>query len=169
MTYFETPVLGSSEKFGRPQAIGQRGLRRQIPSDPFKPKVVKEGVIGNGTNAVNVRLEHAPAALFANEEKTVADVAMAKSIGELLTLHYAGHPWFAMVDSHQGVATIAIPALMKNFRYIIPLQLLTDKAVIEAGGHILERFKIPRSTIDFGAFHKAFDLRVLKERQDMPG
>lgn len=136
------------------------------------PKTISRQWVTDGKSSlpVLVTLESDTDGLFSREKEknAAADVAMAKRIGELLNMHYCGHPWFVSVDSHQGIAYICIPVLMREWRYVIPLPKLTDKMVIEAGGHILERYRMPRSTIDFAAFHKAHDLRIRNSRMRVP-
>lgn len=140
---------------------------------PGTPKTISRQWITDGKSQlpVLVSLESDTDGLFSrdSEKNASADVATAKRIGELLNHHYCGHPWFVSVDSHQGIAYICIPVLMREWRYIIPLTKLTDKAVIEAGGQILERYNMPRSTIDFAAFNRAYDLRIRNSRQRVPG
>lgn len=94
------------------------------------------------------------------------EVTLAKAIGRVLQQHYAGHPWFVEVMADQGIAKITIPPLLGvNFGYILHLDKLASdtgmKSVIEAGGHILERFRIPRSTIDIAAYITAEDKNPL--------
>lgn len=82
-----------------------------------------------------------------------AELTMCKGIGRLLEFHYPGHPWAVEVNVKQGYAKISIPDLLgPNWGYVILLNGMTDKAVIEAGGHILERFKMPRNKIDVAAY-----------------
>lgn len=88
------------------------------------------------------------------------ELTLCKAIGRVLSAHYPGHPWAVEVMADQGIAKITIPPLLgMNWGYILHLDKLdTDagmKSVIEAGGHILERFNIPRSTIDLAAYLSA--------------
>lgn len=83
------------------------------------------------------------------------ELTVAKAIGRILQAHYPGHPWFVEVMADQGVAKITIPPLLgMNWGYILHLDKIgaSPRPVIEAGGHILERFNIPRSTIDLAAY-----------------
>lgn len=74
----------------------------------------------------------------------------------ILEQHYPTHFWKVGVDFAQGIATVSIPILMgPTARYVLHLTRIANlpdmrKAVIEAGGHILERFRIPRGSLDLG-------------------
>jgi hypothetical protein len=97
------------------------------------------------------------------------DMRIAARVGEILHFHYRGHFWQVTSDSKQGVVTITIPVLLGNHKYVIKLAGLTDASVIEAGGHILERFKIPRGQLDVAAFVNARNLAVSRGNQQPPG
>jgi len=87
------------------------------------------------------------------------EITICKAIGRVLYAEYPGHAWHVEVNAEQGFAKITIPALLGrtlNWGYVLHLDSdLSRKAVIEAGGHILERFNIPRSTVDFAAYAAA--------------
>jgi hypothetical protein len=99
------------------------------------------------------------------------DVDLARAIGAKLSEAFPGHPWFVEVDSVGGMVHISIPALMHNWRFNLRLRDLASdpgwKAVIKAGGEILERWNIPRSTIDVAAFNAALT-RKLHGHRDKP-
>jgi hypothetical protein len=108
------------------------------------------------------------------------EVTIAKAIGRLLAHHYPGHPWSVEVSIHGGYATIGIPPLLgPNWGYILHLnQIDTEsgmKRVVEAGGHILERFQIPRSGMDPAAYAAILKSNPLagmyraKDRHRIPG
>lgn len=83
------------------------------------------------------------------------DAMFAAAIGRVLHQHYRGHYWNVIVDSrpHAGIAKIWISILMSaGCPYILHLvDAHSPWHVIRAGGELLERFKIPRSTIDLPA------------------
>jgi hypothetical protein len=87
---------------------------------------------------------------------------IVKATFEILRLHYPGHPWsiesFAEQRPH-GFVRISIPPLLGlNWGYTLPLDhdfYASPRPVIRAGGEILERFKIPRSSIDLAAYMSA--------------
>jgi hypothetical protein len=86
-----------------------------------------------------------------------ADLAMTKRIASTLERHYPGHAWKVMVTHRGGVAQIALPILMKPHEgFVLHLSnLYSDpglKAVVRAGGDILERYKMPRQAFDLDHF-----------------
>lgn len=89
------------------------------------------------------------------------DMAMARLIGEVLHENYPGYPWRIRSNLAQGVAQISIPILMgETGGYVLHINHLdtvsgAKKYVREAGGHILERYRIPRSTLDIAALMAA--------------
>jgi len=100
------------------------------------------------------------------------DVDMARAIGDKLTEHYPGHPWFVEVDSIGGLVHISIPVLMHNWRFNLKLRELASdpglKLVVKAGGEILERWQVPRSRIDVAAFSAAMRHRLHGHKERPP-
>jgi hypothetical protein len=91
-----------------------------------------------------------------NAEKLPAEIALCKRIGDTLSHAYPGHPWMVSANSDQGIAQIGIPVLLGNWTWNFHMDKdITDEDVVRAGGEILERFKIPRSTIDIAAYLSA--------------
>lgn len=86
--------------------------------------------------------------------KQAADNALAKAIWEKLQYHYPGHPWFVGVNHELGMAVIKLP-LFTEWGYWIRLDdLAVDpgmRIVKKGGGEFLERYNLPRSTIDLAA------------------
>ena len=69
---------------------------------------------------------------------------------------YPGHGWFVDASVQRGGVAIAIPILMGgNWVYFIKGADLTRAKVIEAGGEILERYRIPRGRFDLASFLEA--------------
>lgn len=85
------------------------------------------------------------------------DMAMARLIAEVLHDEYPNYPWVVESNIAQGIACIRMPAIMgQTGAYVLHIDHLstvsgTRKYVREAGGHILERWNIPRSTFDLAA------------------
>jgi hypothetical protein len=133
--------------------ILQADKAKEIGSWGKAPPVKTEKAMGNRTYSENAWDE-------VEEDKWADhDIALAVRIGDALTSHYPGHPWFVEVDSNGGLAMISIPAITGRFAYVLKLRLLGSdpslKSVIRAGGEILERWKIPRSRLDAAAFNAA--------------
>lgn len=88
------------------------------------------------------------------------DLALTKRIAETLERHYPSHPWMVEVSHAQGVAYISLPIVMKRNRKFV---LHTDRlkadpglrAVVRAGGEILERHNVPRSGFRLDHFLRA--------------
>lgn len=83
------------------------------------------------------------------------DETVCCAIGRVLHSHYRGHDWQVWVSREAGIAKIWLNCLMNpQFPYIVHLtELLQPRDFITAGGEILERYRIPRSQIDFGLVH----------------
>lgn len=85
------------------------------------------------------------------------EVRLCKEIYRVLSAHYPGHPWAIEVHAEQGFVFITIPPLLgANWGYVLPFGPLDGDtfraSVIRAGGDLLERFEIPRSTIDMARY-----------------
>lgn len=123
---------------------------------PFlDPTVVASGKHQQGRGAMRVKIMGERASASGETKHIPFEVTMCKAIYRILAAHYPGHPWAVEVMADQGVATITIPPLLgANWAYVLHLDKLgsSPQPVIEAGGHILERFHIPRSTIDIAAY-----------------
>ncbi len=100
------------------------------------------------------------------------DFAKSKDIAEALNSQYPGHLWAVRVQSQQGIATIHNMALSHTHGYVLKLDrmfsasYLTQRA-IQAGGEILERFKVARGRVDdelMDALPKDFAGRVLGDK-----
>lgn len=78
------------------------------------------------------------------------DLALTKRVAETLERHYPSHPWMVEVSHAQGVVYISLPIIMRtNQKFVLHTDnLVSDpglRAVIRAGGEILERHNVPRS------------------------
>jgi hypothetical protein len=80
------------------------------------------------------------------------DETVCRAIGRLLHGAYRGHDWQVWVSREAGIAKIWLNCLMNPaFPYVLHLtELLRPRDVITAGGEILERYRVPRSAVDFG-------------------
>lgn len=100
---------------------------------------------------------------------------LCKTLFEKLWEHYPGYNWQVKVDAKQGIATIRIPILMgPTLSYVLHLDKLASdpalRAVVMAGGEILERWRISRGRrFDLGGFLEARrDRRVLSYKGQAP-
>lgn len=93
-----------------------------------------------------------------DRERTAKEIAASKQIGRVLADHYSGYMWSVEVNLSGKArgAKISLPILTGPAKcYVIPAAYLANegtatRAIIRAGGEILERFKIPRSGINLG-------------------
>lgn len=105
------------------------------------------------------------------------DMAASKNIAAVLFKHYPHHLWAVRADCRQGVAMITIPCLMgPTLNYILKLTDLANdpamRAVMRAGGEILERYNIPRSGLDKGVvefMRAAGKTRFIGPNDPLPG
>jgi len=77
----------------------------------------------------------------------VEDYDEAKRIAEKLNQHYPGHLW--AVNVNQGVAFIKNLMLSGSHGFVIKLKDIDSnyRAVVKAGGEVLERFNISRGRL----------------------
>ena len=83
------------------------------------------------------------------------DMALAKDYADALNTAYPGHLWAISVQGAQGIATIHNLMLSGKYGYLLHLNKRYSasearKAVVMAGGEILERFKVSRGRMDEG-------------------
>jgi hypothetical protein len=85
--------------------------------------------------------------------RAAADLAAARSVRRILDTAYPGHDWEVVADSGQGYVAFRIPALMgANYAYLIKGKDLTPAAVLNGGGELLERYRLPRGRFDLDRF-----------------
>jgi hypothetical protein len=91
-------------------------------------------------------------------ELDAANAAMCKLIGEKLAKHYPGHPWAVASEIEHGIVKIALQGFMQ-WSYIVHVKTLKGdpslRAIVRAGGEILERLRMPRTGFDLGDYVKA--------------
>ena len=100
------------------------------------------------------------------------DLSKSKDIGEALNNQYPGHMWAVRVQSKQGVATIHNMQLSDQWGYVIKLDKIYSASHLvqrglQAGGEILERFKVARGRVNddiMDALPKDFAGRVLGDK-----
>lgn len=133
-------------------------------------RVVRQGYVDGRGPRVQMQLKYDSGVSFSEREAdtAAADLTTTKWVAEVLHSHFRGHFWSVEVSSHQGLCRIGIPVLLGNWTWNIPLPLLTHAMVLKAGGEILERFNIPRSSLDVAAFVKAREHRVERVSQKPP-
>lgn len=81
------------------------------------------------------------------------DLIMAKNMADSLNKHYPGHLWAVNVNGEQGMAYIRNLALSGEYGYqlrIVANYSVSEflKRVVNAGGEILERFRLTRGGAD---------------------
>jgi hypothetical protein len=92
--------------------------------------------------------------------QTTDDERLAKSAAALLVKHYPGHPWHITAMADQGVVIIKHPMLHSTWGYIVKLGLADtpsewDRAIITAGGELLEIWNVPRGALTETSFEQA--------------
>jgi len=96
-----------------------------------------------------------------DDKLKAVDLMMTARIGDVLQRHYAGHAWMVEVSHKQGIAFVSIPIFMGRYKYVLKLADLksdpTLKSVVQAGGEILERYKLPRQGFSLEHFLTALD------------
>lgn len=82
-------------------------------------------------------------------EQGASAVLLAKEIGSILERHYAGHRWYLEVDDRGGIIKIFAGTCSGQWGYILKLADVQSspgalrRAIVQAGGEILERFHQP--------------------------
>ena len=104
----------------------------------------------------------------ANTAKDVADIELCKKIYEELEKHYPGHQWCVGANSESGVFDIRLLYLDGNrsrglgdYGWLGHLRNLDSesamKKVRNAGGELLERYRLPRQGYREGDKFKAVE------------
>lgn len=75
------------------------------------------------------------------------------NIARILEKHYPGHRWAISCKEHTGMATIKNVSLSRHYGYYLNLRNCQkaadlEKAVMRAGGEILERYYVERKRAD---------------------
>lgn len=94
--------------------------------------------------------------LSTSRRPSAADKRAATEIFRVLKQHFPGHPWSIEVDAKEGWAKIGIIELLgPNWVMFLKFEDWTDARVMQLAGELLERFKMPRSSIDIAAYMSA--------------
>ncbi len=76
-----------------------------------------------------------------------ANDSLCQDVGRALAKFYPGHPWYVLAEIESGIVRVAIQGFLQ-WPYIIHVKTLKSdphmKIVREAGGHLLERLRMPR-------------------------
>lgn len=78
-----------------------------------------------------------------------SSVILCKEIGELLERHYSGHQWFIEVDNHGGIIKIWAGSCSGEWGFMLKIADVQNspgalrRAIVAAGGEILERYSQP--------------------------
>lgn len=91
---------------------------------------------------------------------TPADFAMSRDVAERLHAKYPGHLWAVQAQQAQGVMYVRNLMMSDRHAYVIHLAdhaSASDlmRKVDEAGGEMLERFRMARGRIDWDAVDAA--------------
>ena len=88
-------------------------------------------------------------------QREKAEFSLASSIVDILTFNYPGFAWTANVKTEQGVILLSECTLMDStIPFIIRIcevdhsEKAYRKAIVKAGGEILERYFLPREAIN---------------------
>lgn len=79
--------------------------------------------------------------------KKAANERLAKKVGHKLSQTYPGHPWGVSAEIEHGIVRVCLQGFAQ-WPYVIHIATLKSdpgmRCVVEAGGHILERLRMPR-------------------------
>jgi hypothetical protein len=79
------------------------------------------------------------------------DFAVAKSVADVLNKHYAGYMWAVNADSQTGMVQIRNFSLSGEWGFNLHMTKVQEdvsgKLIRDAGGEILERYRVSRGTI----------------------
>lgn len=110
------------------------------------------------------------------DDHAAVEEHMKCTLFELLMSYYPGHFWMVDVCAVKQMASIRIPHFMGNtLGFNIPITSIDSYPAAQkwaklAGGEILERWRIPRSGVDFGAFLNARqNHRIVNVNDPIPG
>lgn len=80
------------------------------------------------------------------------DVVLAKNAAAVLDKHYPGHLWGINVNGETGVMQVFNLALSGRWGFILKLDKIDPelRAVMRAGGELLERYRLKRGALDLG-------------------
>lgn len=80
-------------------------------------------------------------------ERSAANARLVKLVGKKLSEAYPGHPWGVQAEIEHGIVRVSLMGFAQ-WPYVIHVSTLKNdpglRSVVEAGGHLLERLKMPR-------------------------
>lgn len=84
------------------------------------------------------------------------DFNLSRDMAEALHKAYPGHLWAVTCEGEKGLATVRNMMLSGNWGFVLKLSDLTtasdwQKKVINAGGELLERYRLRRGVADQAA------------------
>jgi len=85
-----------------------------------------------------------------------SDMVLAKNMAELLHKHYPGHLW--AVTCENGLATVRNMYLSGQWGFVLKIGQqysisAFDKAIVRAGGELLERYRLSRGAFSDAQYH----------------
>jgi len=98
---------------------------------------------------------------FVDRRVQAAEKRVSHAIGAKLEQTYPGHYWRVEIPHNQGIIKIMLPYFTgKVWGYIIPFDKLdpTHQTVVKAGGELLERFGLSRSSFNEAELSDALDI-----------
>lgn len=145
--------------------------RRCLPASATPALLRKLGAPANMQTFVRAE----PSTGDADERARIEwEASFAKEIVVRLQHHYPGHAWECAVDARHGGAQLRIAILMTGpqcyFMRFDDLATVNEfnRRVRDAGGELLERFRIPRSTFDINAYVAARPKAVFHQNMKVP-
>lgn len=125
-----------------------------MPNDPV---LLRQDVIEaeGGVKHDMVMLEKYEAPSDGDDPHKDYDRWVARRAMAVLKTHYPGHLWCVVSDAKQHILKISIPILMGVCHwYVINLRTheLTPLNLLEAGGNILERYRLNRGRFEEASF-----------------
>lgn len=174
MTNFTLPSAAAPARAPLLNADG-RPIAPKAPAapPPDAPRTIRREMADRRRGAPRIELQTRytpPADPEEADPFAERDLMVAKALTRVLLGAYPGHFWETGADHKQGIAWITIPLLLGgNWKHVFRLsEDLTPADVIRAGGALLERFNIPRSTLDLPAFLAAKSRAISRASDQVP-
>lgn len=91
--------------------------------------------------------EHGRSAFDPEGKLRGANDRLMRMVADVLLRHYPGHPWGVASEIEHGIVKVSLMGFVQ-WPYVIHISTLKNdpglRSVVEAGGHLLERFRMPR-------------------------
>lgn len=107
------------------------------------------------------------------DDKTKADMALAKAVGHILHSEYPDYPWGVIANNFSGIVQIMLP-VFTDFSWVLHINNLTSagemrRKVKHAGGAFLECYDVPRSGFSMQEFFSAMQkAQIIGRKQIHP-